>query len=112
MSQDKRLYKVTFMQQGDVYEIFANYVGQSDLMGFIEVEEVVFGETTAVLVDPSEERLKQEFEGVKCSFIPMHAVLRIDEVEKRGNNKISEAKGKPVSNVSQFPGPLFTPKTD
>ncbi len=112
MNQDKRLYKVAFVQQGEVYEIFANYVGQSDLMGFIEVEEVVYGETTAMLVDPSEERLKQEFEGVKCSYIPMHAILRIDEVEKRGSSKISESKGKSISNISHFPSPLFTPKSD
>ena len=36
-----------------------------------------------VVVDPTEEKLKSEFTGVKRSFIPMQAIIRIDEVEKK-----------------------------
>ena len=39
-------------------------VHQSGLLGFIEVEEIVFGEKSSVVVDPSEESLKSEFSGV------------------------------------------------
>ena len=60
-----------------------------------------------MLVDPSEEKLKSEFEGVSRSYIPMHSIVRIDEVAKEGVGKISEAKG---TNVSPFPTPAFTPK--
>jgi hypothetical protein len=58
----------------------------------------VFNERSQVLVDPSEERLKTEFTGVRRSFIPMQAVIRIDEVEKSGVSKISNG-----DNVSPFP---------
>ena len=40
----RKLYKVIFMNQGQVYEIYAQSVGQGSLFGFIEVEELVFGE--------------------------------------------------------------------
>jgi hypothetical protein len=40
---------------------------------------------------------------VQRSFIPMHAIVRIDEVEKEGVAKVSESKG---SNVTAFPLPM------
>lgn len=107
---NKSLYRVRFTNQGEIYEVYATYVGQSELFGFLEIEELVFGESTAVVVDPSEERLKTEFEGVKCSYIPMHTIIRIDEVEKKGISKITELKAtKSGSNISQFPSPIYTP---
>ena len=97
------------MNQGKVYEVYARSVGHGDLFGFIEVEELVFGERTSVVVDPSEEKIKSEFEGVKRTYIPMHAVLRIDEVEKQGVSKISKVEG---GNVAQFPMPMYTPGSE
>ena len=100
------LYKIIFLNQGKVFEIYARSVGQGALFGFVEVEELVFGERTTVVVDPSEERLKSEFETVKRTYIPMHAIVRIDEVEKQGPSKISSIDG---ANVSQFPMPAYSP---
>ena len=58
------IYKVIFLNQGQVFEMYAKQIYQSDLWGFLEVEEFVFGERTQVVVDPSEEKLKAQFEGV------------------------------------------------
>lgn len=101
----KKLYKIAFMNQGQVYEIYARGVGHGSLFGFVEVEQLVFGERTSLVVDPSEEKIKSEFEGVKRTYLPMHSILRIDEVEKEGASKISKAEG----NVAQFPVPVYTP---
>ncbi|TDJ44822.1 MAG: DUF1820 family protein [Gammaproteobacteria bacterium] len=100
------LYKIIFFNQGKVYEIYARSVSQGSLFGFIEVEKLVFGERTTVVVDPAEERLKTEFATVKRTYIPMHSIVRIDEVEKQGVSKISSVDG---TNVSQFPMPVYTP---
>ena len=78
------LYKVIFMNQGKIYEVFARSVGHGSLFGFVEVEELVFGERSTVVVDPSEEKIKSEFKGVKCTYLPMHTIVRIDEVDKQG----------------------------
>ncbi len=102
------IYKVVFFNMGQVYEIYARQIYQSDLYGFIEVEELVFGERSGGLVDPAEEKLKSEFEGVTRSYIPMHAVIRIDEVSREGVASITEARG--GNNVAPFPMPVFTPK--
>ncbi|MDC0598843.1 DUF1820 family protein [Gammaproteobacteria bacterium] len=102
-SEPKQIYKVTFLNKGEVYEVFTKQVYQSELYGFIEIEDYLFGERSRVVVDPSEEKLKAEFNGVKRSFIPMQAIIRIDEVEKEGVSKISSG-----SNVSPFPS-LISP---
>jgi hypothetical protein len=101
------IYKVVFFNQGQIFEIYARQIYQSDLYGFVEVEDFVFGERSGLLVDPSEEKLKAEFEGVNRSYLPMHAIVRIDEVAKEGVGKISEAK---EGNISPFPMPAFNPK--
>jgi hypothetical protein len=101
----KNLYRVVFMSQGKVYEIYAREVGQGALFGFIEVEQLVFGERTTVVVDPSEEKIKSEFEHVTRTYLPMHSIIRIDEVDKQGASKISKLDG----NVAQFPMPIYTP---
>jgi hypothetical protein len=106
--RDRRIYKVTFLNQGQVYEIYAKKVAQGGLLGFVEIEGIVFGQKTTVVVDPSEERLKLEFEGVKRCYIPMHSVVRIDEVDKQGPSRITEVSKS--SNVAAFPVPLFKPR--
>jgi hypothetical protein len=100
------VFKVMFVNQGKVYEIFARKVSHGAMLGFVEVEELVFGERSTVVLDPSEEKIKAEFEGVKRTYLPMHSVLRIDEVRKQGVSKISPFEG---SNVTQFPMPVYTP---
>jgi hypothetical protein len=96
------VYKVIFHNNNQVFEVFARQIYQSDMWGFIEVEEFVFGERSQILVDPSEEKLKSEFNGVKRSYIPLQAIIRIDEVDKEGTGKISDASSGD-SNVSSFP---------
>jgi hypothetical protein len=102
------IFKVLFVNQGKVYEVYARKVSHGNLFGFIEVEELVFGERTTVVVDPTEERIKTEFAGVKRSFLPLHSVLRIDEVKKQGISKITTLEG---ANVTQFPVPLYSTPT-
>lgn len=102
----KRIYKIVFVSQGQVYEIYARNVGHGSLFGFVEVEKLVFGERSSVVVDPSEEKIKTEFAGVTRTYLPMHSIIRIDEVEKQGASKISKLEG---GNVAQFPVPIYTP---
>jgi len=96
-------YKIIFYHQSKVYEIYANHVSESDIFGFIEVEDLIFRELSALVLDTSEERLRAEFSGVKRTFIPSSAILRIDQVEKSGVPKIRSTKSKD-NNISLFPG--------
>ncbi|GAB5414231.1 MAG: DUF1820 family protein [Congregibacter sp.] len=99
------VYKVIFQSGNQVVEVFARQIYQSDMWGFIEVEEFLFGERSQILVDPAEEKLKSEFSGVTRSYIPLQSIIRIDEVAKEGVAKISEVKPGELANVTSFPIP-------
>ena len=101
------IYKVIFLNQNQVFELYARQIYQSDLYGFIEVEELIFGEKSTVVIDPAEEKIQTEFAGVKRTYLPLHSVIRIDEVRKSGISKVSAADS--ASNVAQFPFPVYTP---
>jgi hypothetical protein len=98
----KPLYKITFYNQSKVYEIYARNVHQGAMFSFIEVEKLVFGEKSTVVVDPTEENLKAEFENVSRTYIPLHSIIRIDEVNKTGTSKVTEVTDKD-NNVMNFP---------
>lgn len=102
------IYKVIFYNQNQVYEVYARAIYQSDMYGFVEVEEFIFGERTQLVVDPGEEKLKGEFAGVKRSYIPMHSIVRIDEVEKEGTTRVTDLKS--GEKVAHFPYSVPTPK--
>lgn len=96
------MYRVSFINQGKVYEVYVKHVSQPDLYGFVALEDFVFNPASSVLIDPTEQALQAEFEGVKRSYIPMHAVIRIDDVEKVGTPKVRP--GGDASNVvTPFP---------
>ena len=101
------IYHVVFLNHDQIYEIYVKSVAESNMFGFLEIGEFVFGKNTSLVVDPSEERLKLEFEGVERTYIPMHSVIRIDEVQQEGVAKIRENKA--TSNtVSLFPKGQFS----
>jgi len=102
-----QVFRIAFVNQGKVYEIYAKKVRQGELYGFVEVEDLLFDQTSRVLVDPAEERLKTEFAAVQRTMIPMHSVIRIDEVSKQGQNRILDLDKD--SKVTPFPGPIYTP---
>ena len=95
------IFRISFSYLDSVYEVYAKHVTESDMFGFILIEDFVFGEQTALVVDPSEEKLKLEFAGVTRIYVPSHAIHRIDEVEKHGVAKIRD--GKQTNKVALFP---------
>ena len=101
---DEKIYRISFYNQGDIYELYAHEIHQGSMYAFLEVEGIIFGERSTIVVDPTEERLKTEFEGVSRTYIPLQAVIRIDEVDREGSNKIIAADAL-KGNVMPFPAP-------
>jgi hypothetical protein len=102
------LYKIVFQGQGQVVELYARQVSQSELFGFVEVEDLVFGARSEVVVDPSEEALRTEYGGARRLFLPLHAVLRIEEVEREGVARAHPARDG-AGIITPFPVPVFPP---
>ena len=98
MPQSKqKLYRVSFQNQGSgggqIYEVYAREVSHAAMLGFIEIGKLVFGEKSTVVVDTSEEKLKTEFSNVDRFYVPVHAIIRIDEVSKPGSARIHPTEG-------------------
>ena len=98
---DKPLYKIIFLNQGKVYELYSQGVSSSGLWGFIEVSDLVFETGEGLVVDPTEEKMRQEFETAKVLHLPIQSVLRVEEVEKRGQCLIRDRKS--GEKVTPFP---------
>ena len=103
------LYRVNFINQDKIYEVYTKEVSQGGLFGFVEIGELIFGETSSLVVDPSEEKLRNEFLGVASSFVPMNAIIRIDVVDKEGLGKIKDLPNNAQGNVSPFPNTFIKP---
>jgi len=89
----KRVYRVVFQHDGKVWEVYARSATSSPLLGFVEVEGLLFGERSGVVVDPTEEHLRTECDGVERTHIPLHAILRIDHVARQGAARITALRG-------------------
>jgi len=111
MSKKDPLYRVQFISNGERYEVYVKSLSQSGLFGFIEIGEFVWDTHTGVVVDPSHEKLKSEFEDVSSTYIPMHNVLRIDTVSRKGTAKITKLDIK-SDKVTTFPSPIYTPNKE
>jgi len=102
MKQNEPIYRVIFSQDGKTYELYARYISEETMVGFVEVEQLIFSKQET-LVDPAEEKLRQEFKDVERIYIPMHAIFRIDEVFKEGPARVKDEKTNSQSNVWHFP---------
>lgn len=105
---EQNAYKVVFQSQGQVVELYARHVSQGGLFGFVEVEGLIFGARSQVVVDPSEEGLRNEYGNARRLYLPLHAILRIEEVEHAGQSRVTETSESGGA-VRPFPLPISTP---
>jgi len=55
------------------------------------------------VIDPGQDKLKKEFAEVKRSFLPLQNVIRIDEVERVGQAKLSASQAGAATNIINTP---------
>lgn len=106
MSQSAQVYRVQFISSGERYELYVKELVTSNIFGFIEIADFVWDTHTELVLDPSHEKLKDEFADVKRTYVPMHNVLRIDQVKKQGSAKITQLSDK----VTSLNSPIYTPR--
>ena len=99
---EDRIYRVLFHNQGKIYDVYVKHVGRAEMFGFLELQDFQFSKPTSMVIDPTEDKLRNEFESVERVFIPIGSVERIDEVQKVGEAKITESDG---TNIHHLPTP-------
>ena len=101
MTKPEKMFRIAFLNHGKVYELYCSAVCSSDLLGFVEVSGLVFGEKNSLVIDPTEEKMRDEFAGVELLHLPMHSVLRVEQVRKRGQAVIRDRES--GEKVTPFP---------
>ena len=100
-STKEKMFRIAFLNHGKVYELYCTGVCTSGLLGFVEVSGLIFGENNSLVVDPTEERMRDEFDGVEVLHLPMHSVLRVEQVKKKGQAVIRDRES--GEKVTPFP---------
>jgi hypothetical protein len=77
----KKLFKVQFLHnQKEIKTIYANKINPSSFLGLIEVSDIVFIDSSEILINPDDEKIRKEFKDVERTFLPINTIIRIDEV--------------------------------
>lgn len=96
-----KLYRVAFLNHGKVYELYCTGVTSSGLWGFVEISGMVFDDSDTMVIDPTEDKMRAEFEDVDVLHVPMHGVLRVEEVKNKGQAVIRDRES--GEKVTPFP---------
>jgi hypothetical protein len=86
----KQLFRVAFLNHGKVWELYCQAVVSSGLWGFLEISDIVFDAGDAVVIDPVEEKMRDELGDVEVLHLPMHSVLRVEQVRRKGQSVIRD----------------------
>jgi hypothetical protein len=100
-TDNEKLFRIAFLNHGKVYELFCSGVCTSGLLGFVEVSGLEFADQDSLVVDPTEEKMRDEFDGVEILHLPMHSVLRVEQVRKKGPAVIRDRES--GEKVTPFP---------
>lgn len=95
------LYRVAFHNHGKVYELYCKGVCTSGLWGFLEISDMVFDSAESLVVDPTEEKIREEFADVEVLHVPLHGVLRVEQVRRKGQALIRDRES--GEKVTRFP---------
>ena len=109
---EQYIFKVNYISDEEVYEIFCESVSASDMYGFICLEDFIFGEASHLVIDPSEERIKNEFKDVKAVYIPANLILSIYEIKRKDITPKIKNLSETDKKVSQFPSRVYHPTRD
>lgn len=61
-------------------KLYASEVNPTSFLGLIEVSDIVFVDSSDILVTPDDEKIKKEFQDTVKTYIPINYIVRIDEV--------------------------------
>ncbi len=92
MTKKKTVFKVYFFHMDKVYTLFAKNVNASgELFNMCEISGIIFQRNKNLIV-PSEDEVRQEFANLKRLMIPLHHLIRIDELENVSEEDITSPK--------------------
>lgn len=78
---NKNTYKIVFYdEEHKPLTIYAQNVYQSDILGFVTAEKLLFPEPSEIIVTPDQDKIRNMFKNTEKTIIPINLIIRIDEV--------------------------------
>ena len=116
----KPIYRILFRHESHKIELYARRVFPSDFLGLVRIEDLIFFEDkNSLLINPMDDKIKKEFADTRVLHIPLHCLLRIEELKGfhlKGKKSAKVVKMKdhqnsnePQKNSKKHPVRLYMP---
>ncbi|MFC3192934.1 DUF1820 family protein [Marinicella sediminis] len=106
MSKQPKLFRINYINQQQVYEIYARQISTDQLLGFMSITDIQFDHRDALVIDPVEEQLKSEFKDVEVLHVPIQQIIKVEQVSQKKSCKISALKtDNVITPMRKQPGP-------
>ena len=85
----KTLYRITFMnEKHEPLQIYAGSVRMCDILGLMEASDILFIDSSDIIINPEDDKIKKLFHDVAATMIPINSLIRIDEVALKKNTPV------------------------
>ena len=100
------IYRINYINQNQVYELYAERIATDALLGFMSISSILFDLKDAIVIDPVEEQLKTEFKDVEVLHVPITHILKVEEVKQKKSCKIRQLQPNQLTTtMKKQPGP-------
>lgn len=90
----KKLFKVTFTnEKHEAMQLYAEDVNSAEMLGFIEASGLVFIDSSDLIINPEDDKLKKLFKDTSRVLFPINSVVRVEEVMLDRNTPILQIFG-------------------
>jgi|GEM_PF-3381178 len=107
------VYRTVFTHLDQVYTLYSQGISEETLVGFIEVDGILSMAQDIVMSTENQEAhevFRQQLQSIKRTYVPMHAVVRIDEMTRKHYDfTVLDNKEQPM-NVQHIRGGNFSDK--
>lgn len=105
------VYRTVFTHLDQVFTLYSRGVSEETLVGFIEVDDILAVSQEIILSSENQATQNlyiEQMESIKRTYIPMHAVVRIDEMSRKHYDyTIKGELEEPAANVQNIHGGKF-----
>lgn len=105
------VYRTVFTHLDQVYTVYSQGISEETLVGFIELDSIIEVKQEVVLSTESHETHQlflQQLASIKRTYVPMHAVVRIDEMTRKHYDfTVRDDQDEPHTNVRHIHGGRF-----
>ena len=80
---NKKYFKIIFYdEEHKPLTVCAQNVHPSNILGFIDVEKLIFMDPSNIILTPDDDKIRNIFKNVEKIMLPLNHIIRIDELNE------------------------------